>query len=75
MKPELLAAAKAWFDEQTKTIKWQSLIPAGVEPPIYLNKERMERVRPQLDKLHYDPSKFATYLEQLGVKYPTTTKP
>jgi aminobenzoyl-glutamate utilization protein B len=75
MKPELLAAAKDWFNEQTKTTKWQSLIPAGVEPPVYLNKERMERARPQLDTLRYDPSKFATYLEQLGVKYPTTSRP
>ena len=35
----------------------------------------MEKARPQLDKLRYDPSKYATYLEQLGVKYPTTARP
>jgi len=75
MKPELLAAAKDWFNEQTKTTKWQSLIPAGVEPPVYLNKERMERARPQLERLRYDPSKFATYLDQLGVRYPTVARP
>lgn len=75
LKPELLASAKTWFEEQTRTTKWQSLIPPGTDPPVYLNRERMDRVRPQLQKLHYDPSKYSTYLEQLGVKYPTTTKP
>jgi aminobenzoyl-glutamate utilization protein B len=70
LDPELLRRAKEYFAEQTKTTKWQSLIPPGVEPPVYLNRERMERARPQLEKLRYDPSKYKTYLEQLGVEYP-----
>ncbi len=70
-KPELLAACKAAFAEQTKDVKWQSLIPADTKPPVYLNKEKMERVRPELLKLRYDPSKYRSYLEQLGIKYPT----
>ena len=71
LKPELLAAAKQYFAEQTKETKWKSLVPAGTPPPIYLNKDKMDRFRPQLEKLRYDPSKYATYLEQLGVAYPT----
>ncbi len=74
LKPEILASARAWFAEQTKTAKWQSLIPAGQAPPITLNQEKMERFRPQLEKLRYDPSKYSTYMEQLGVKYPVVTK-
>ncbi len=70
-RPELIREAKAYFAEQTKETKWQSLIPAGTPPPIYLNKEKMERVKPELDKLRYDPTKYKTYLEQLGIKYPT----
>jgi aminobenzoyl-glutamate utilization protein B len=70
-KPELLQSARKYFAEQTKTVQWQSLIPPGTEPPVYLNRDKMERVRPQLEKLRYDPSRYATYLEQLGVKYPT----
>ncbi|MBI4874219.1 MAG: amidohydrolase [Acidobacteria bacterium] len=70
LKPELLAAAKAYFAEQTKTTQWKSLIPAGAQPPIDLNREKMERVRPQLNKLRYDEAKYPTWLEQLGVKYP-----
>lgn len=67
----LLEKVKDYFAEQTKTVKWQSLIPPGTEPPIHLNKEKMERFRPRLRQLRYDPSKYATYMEQLGIVYPT----
>ncbi|MDZ4801754.1 MAG: amidohydrolase, partial [Bryobacteraceae bacterium] len=69
--PSLVSAAKAYFAEQTKVTKWESLIPAEATPPIAINHEKMERFRPHLDKLKYDPSKYATYMEQLGIKYPT----
>ncbi|HWQ56466.1 MAG TPA: amidohydrolase [Bryobacteraceae bacterium] len=71
MRPELLAAAKAYFAEQTKDIRWKSLIPEGTKPPIELNREKMERVRGELRKLRYDAAKYPSYLDQLGVKYPT----
>ena len=70
LNPQLLEAARQYFAEQTKDTKWKSLIPTDTKPPIDLNREKMERVRPQLQKLRYDESKYATYLEQLGVKYP-----
>ncbi len=70
-RPELIQQAKAYFAEQTKETKWQSLIPLGSAPAIYLNKEKMERVRPELQKLRYDPTKYKNYLEQLGITYPT----
>ena len=41
------------------------------QPAIWLNKETMERFRPQMQKMYYDASKYDTYLEQLGIKYPT----
>jgi aminobenzoyl-glutamate utilization protein B len=70
LNPELVKSAKQYFAEQTKDVKWQSLIPIETKPPIHLNKEKMERFRPELQKLRYDPSKYKTYLEQLGVEYP-----
>ena len=70
LKPELLTAARAYFAEQTRETKWQALIPEGTTAPIHLNKEKMEKFRPELNKLRYDPSKYSTYLEQLGIKYP-----
>jgi aminobenzoyl-glutamate utilization protein B len=69
--PELVKKAWEYFREQTKETKWESLIPADVAPPVHLNKEKMERYGPELEKLRYDPSKYNTYLEQLGIDYPT----
>ena len=71
LKPELLQAAKQYFAEQTKDTKWVSLVPEGVQPPIELNRDKMEKAMPELRKLRYDPGKYDTYLEQLGIKYPT----
>jgi aminobenzoyl-glutamate utilization protein B len=69
--PRLVEQAWEYFREQTKETKWESLIPADVPPPVYLNKEKMERYGPELKRLRYDPSKYNTYLEQLGIQYPT----
>ena len=35
----------------------------------------MDRFRPELRKFHYDPSRYSTYLEQLGIAYPTLSRP
>jgi len=37
-----------------------------------LNRRRMDTYREQMKKLYYDSKKYNTYLEQLGIKYPTT---
>jgi aminobenzoyl-glutamate utilization protein B len=34
----------------------------------------MARFRPEMKKYYYDPTKYRNYLEQLGIKYPTTVK-
>lgn len=75
-EPGVLEAAWRYFrDVQTKELRWASLIPQGTEPPVFLNEERMARYRPRLEKLRYDPSRYATYLEQLGIRYPTLREP
>jgi aminobenzoyl-glutamate utilization protein B len=75
-EPDLVAEAWRYHREvQTKEYQWVSLIPEGVTPPIFLNEDRMARFRPMLEGLKYDPSRYATYLEQLGITYPTIRKP
>jgi aminobenzoyl-glutamate utilization protein B len=69
-KPEILAAAKTYFAEQTKDIKYIPLIEKDTPPAIWLNKETDDRFRPELKKFYYDPSRYPTYLDQLGIKYP-----
>ena len=72
LNPELIKQAWAYFNNvQTKDIKYQSLIGPNDVPAIELNKEKMEKFGPELKKFYYDPAKYKTYLEQLGIKYPT----
>ena len=74
--PELVEEAWTYHEEvTTKDYTWESLIPEGTEPPIFLNADKMERYRPLLEPLKYDPTRFDTYLEQLGVRYPVLEKP
>jgi aminobenzoyl-glutamate utilization protein B len=71
LRPGLLDEARTYFAQQTKQIKWKPLIPEGTKPPIELNRDKMERFLPQLKPLYYDPNRYNTYLEQLGIQYPT----
>ncbi|MGO4211967.1 amidohydrolase [Terriglobus sp. 2YAB30_2] len=75
-KPELVAAAKDYFTNvQTKTVKYKSLVRPEDKPATFMNKATMEKYRAEMQKYYYDASKYPTYLDQLGVKYPTLTKP
>ncbi|HEV7380673.1 MAG TPA: amidohydrolase [Dyadobacter sp.] len=72
VKPEILKNAWTYFtDVQTKDTKYTPLISKTDKPAIHLNKKIMDEFRPEMKKYYYDPSKYATYLEQLGIKYPT----
>jgi len=72
MRPELVERAWTYFrDVQSKETKYEPLIRAQDQPAIWLNKATMEKYRPEMKKYYYDPSRFKTYLDQLGIKYPT----
>ncbi len=72
LKPDLIQQAKAYYtDEQTKDTKYTPLISAKEIPAIYLNQKIMTEFKPKLTKFYYDPTKYKTYLEQLGITYPT----
>ena len=49
---ELRAAAKKQFEQDTKDIKYFSLLPEGAKPPVDLNKEMMEKYRPAMKKYY-----------------------
>ena len=75
MKPALVDAAWQYFrDVQTKDVKYEPLIRPQDTPAVDLNKAIMERYRPEMRKYYYDPSRYKTYLEQLGIQYPTVKK-
>ena len=72
LHPELVTQAWEYFrNVQTKDVKYQSFIRPEDKPAIWLNQKTMELYRPQMKNFYYDPSKYDTYLEQLGIKYPT----
>jgi aminobenzoyl-glutamate utilization protein B len=76
MRPELVAQAWDYFRTvQTKDIKYQPLIRAQDRPAIELNRDVMARYRPAMRRFYYDPTKYRTYLEQLGITYPTERAP
>jgi len=70
--PEIVTKAWEYFNNvQTKEVKYKSFIRDGDKPATFLNEKIMEKYRPLMKPLYYDPSKYDTYLEQLGIKYPT----
>ena len=74
--PKLVQEAKTYFtDVQTKDVKYASFISAKDTPAIHLNKEIMQKYREQMRPFYYNEAKYGTYLEQLGVIYPTVKKP
>jgi len=65
--------ADAWDyhnNVQTKDVKYIPFVQTDTPPAVHLNKKAMDEFRPQLKKYYYDPSKYKTYLEQLGIQYP-----
>jgi aminobenzoyl-glutamate utilization protein B len=72
--PKLVADAKTYFrDVQLKTDSYDPVLTAQDKPAIWLNEKTMRLLRPEMEKFYYDPSKYDSYLDQLGVKYPTLT--
>ncbi len=75
LTPESVKQAWEYFHNvQTKDIKYQPLINPADKPAIDLNKEKMEKFAPQMKKFYYDSTKYKTYLDQLGIQYPTLRK-
>jgi len=74
-KPALLAAAKDYFKNvQTKDVHYIPFITEKDPASIYLNAEKMDKYRPEMKKYYYNPAKYKTYMEQLGIAYPTLEK-
>ncbi|MDB4877376.1 MAG: Amidohydrolase [Gemmatimonadetes bacterium] len=71
LAPKLVSDAKDYFvNVQTKTIHYRPLMAPSDQPAIWLNADKMAKYRDEMRKYYYDPAKFETYLQQLGVKYP-----
>ena len=73
--PQLVTDAWDYFNTvQTKDIKYKPFFAPTDKPPIWFNADIMAQYRPEMRKYYYDPKKYKTYLEQLGIEYPTVRK-
>jgi aminobenzoyl-glutamate utilization protein B len=72
LQPQLVQQAWDYFrNVQAKDVHYESFLGPDDKPAIEMNKEKMEKFAPQLKKYYYDPTRYKTYLEQLGIPYPT----
>jgi aminobenzoyl-glutamate utilization protein B len=71
-RPDLVRDAHDYFDHvQTKDQKYVPLIEPEDKPALFLNDEIVARMRPKLEKFYYDANRYASYMDQLGIVYPT----
>jgi aminobenzoyl-glutamate utilization protein B len=74
-KPELVEQSWEYFkSEQGMKQEYIPMVTKDDKPAIHLNKDIMEEFRPQLEQVYYDETKYDSYLEQLGIQYPTLRK-
>ncbi|MBL7851582.1 MAG: amidohydrolase [Cyclobacteriaceae bacterium] len=72
LKPEIIKNAWEYYrTEQTRDQKYIPLIGEKDQPAIYLNQKIMTEYAPKLKPLYYNPAKYKSYLDQLGIVYPT----
>ena len=72
LTPQVVTDAWDYFNTvQTKTTKYRSFFAPTDQPPIWMNAGIMEKYRPEMRKYYYDSAKYGSYLEQLGITYPT----
>ncbi len=71
-KPALVDSAWSYFrNVQAKETKYEPLMRPNEQPATFLNAEILERYRPEMKKYYFDSSRYSTYMEQLGISYPT----
>lgn len=74
---ETVEAAWDYFnDVQTAETTYTPFITEDDKPAIFLNEGIMAQWRERMRPYYYDPSRFDSYLEQLGIEYPVVrTRP
>ena len=75
LNPKLLADAKDYYaNVQTKDVKYQPILTTE-KPYVEMNADIMGEFRERMRPFYYNPAKHRTYLDQIGVKWPSITRP
>jgi aminobenzoyl-glutamate utilization protein B len=76
LSPDLVNDANDYFENvQKQDMEYTSFLRPRDEPAIWLNEDIMREFKPALEEYYYDPSTYDTYLDQLGIAYPTVRQP
>lgn len=71
-RPDAVRQAWDYFrDVQTKDVSYTSFLGPDDPPAVWLNTRVMAEYAPRLKAHYFDPTRYKTYLEQLGIRYPT----
>ncbi len=69
--PTLVDEAQSYFEDvQTAEEDYAPFIGPDDPPAIEKNADIMAQYKPLLEELYYDPNRYDSYLEQLGIEYP-----
>ena len=74
--PGLIEDAWSYFqEEQLSQVEYVPVIGPNDPPAIEKNSDTMGEFQERLEEFYYDPSRYDTYLEQLGINYPQLENP
>jgi len=76
LTPALVEQAWRYYtDVQTKDQNYTPIVRPEDKPATFLNVKLMAAYREKMKPFYFDPSRYKTYLEQLGVPYPPPAGP
>ena len=76
VRPELVDQAWDYFENiQNREIQYTPFIRPSDQPATEMNAEIMDDFREEMQKYYYDSDSYDSYLDQLGVSYPTLRQP
>ena len=76
LKPNLVTQAWDYYKNvQVPEQQYKSMLIDEDKPAIFLNKEKMSQYKKEMETFYYDETKYATYLDQLRISYPTLSRP
>ncbi len=76
VRPDLVEAAWDYFnDVQTAELQYEPFIRPADQPAIEMNERIMSEFREEMRRYYFNPDEHGSYLEQLGVSYPTLRQP
>lgn len=76
VRPNLVESAWDYFrDEQGGEVQYEPFIGPSDEPAIEMNRVIMDQFREEMSEYYFDSEQYDSYLDQLGVSYPTLRQP